>query len=192
MNKVFEEYLKNNNLDIYIDDRIDIDKEFDKKKYEKFYDLVNNVILFFILNTYETIIKSKDEFNLDKINLKLSNIENINQTLRLQLNIYWIEFNKKNNCNDQLILDFEDLLSINIIKHKLCLFKYIKNMSIFIINKISEIKLENIKNYDEFIDKIGIISNSILQINKITGIEDEDDFDCDNCENIEYNEIFWN
>ena len=80
MNKVFEEYLKNTNLDNNI---IISDNEFQKEKYEKFYDLVNNVIIFFILNTYETIIKSNDDFDLDKINLKLSNIENIYQTLRL-------------------------------------------------------------------------------------------------------------
>jgi hypothetical protein len=190
MNKVYEEYLKNTNLENF-DDNIN-EKLFEKEKYEKFYDLVNNVIIFFILNTYETIIKSNEEFDLDKINNKLSNLENIYQTLRLQLNIYWIEFNKKNNYKDQLIIDFDDLLAIDIIKHKLCLFKYIKNMCIFIVNKMAQIKLENLKTHEEFKDKIGMLANSILQINKITGLEDEDDFDCDECENKDYNEIFWN
>lgn len=187
MNSIFKEYIKSTNLN---DDVIN-DKTFEKEKYEKFYNLVNNVIIFFILNTYETIIRNNNDFDLDKINSKLCDIEKINYTLRLQLNIYWIEFNKNNKNNkDQLIIDLDDLLKIGIIQHKLCLFKYIKNMCIFIINKISHIKFENLKTHNEFTDKIGVISNSILQINKIAGLEDEDDFDCDGCENKENVEIF--
>ena len=179
MNKVFEEYLNNTNNNINHEN--DNEKIFEKEKYEKFYNLVITVIIFFILNTYETIIRSTEEFDIDKINEKLYNIDNIQHVLKIQLNIYWIEFNKKNNNRDQLIIDFEDLLKIDIIKHKICLFKYIKNMCIYLIDKISQLKLENLKDHNEFKDKIGAFANSILQIDKITGLEDEDDFDCIDC-----------
>ena len=193
MNKVFEEYLNNTNNNDNNNDNND-EKIFEKEKYEKFYNLVITVIIFFILNTYETIIKSTEEFNLDKINEKLSNIDNIQHVLKIQLNIYWIEFNKKKINRDQLIIDFEDLLKIDIIKHKLCLFKYIKNMCIYLIDKISQLKLENLKNHNEFKDKIGAFSNSILQIDKMSGLEDEDNFDCLDCnynETESNDEFFW-
>ena len=193
MNKVFEEYLNNTNNNDNNNDNND-EKIFEKEKYEKFYNLVITVIIFFILNTYETIIRSTEEFDIDKINEKLSNINNVEELLKIQLNIYWIEFNKKNNNRDQLIIDFEDLIKIDIIKHKICLFKYIKNMCIYLIDKISRLKLENLKTYDEFKDKIGAFTNSILQIDKITGLDDEDNFECIDCN---YNkteasdEFFW-
>jgi hypothetical protein len=192
MNKVFEEYLNNTNNNINHEN--DNEKIFEKEKYEKFYNLVITVIIFFILNTYETIIRSTEEFDLDKINEKLSNIDNINNVLKIQLNIYWIEFNKKNNNRDQLIIDFEDLIKIYIIKHKICLFKYIKNMCIYLIDKISQLKLENLKDHNEFKDKIGAFANSILQIDKITGLDDEDNFECIDCNynNTEASdEFFW-
>jgi hypothetical protein len=188
-----QEYMKKSNILENFDDSDEIEI-FEKKKYEEFYDLVNNVILFFVLNTYETLIKEKDDFNLEKINLTISNKEKLLNTLKLQLNIYWTDFNKKKNHNDQLILDLNDLIKIDILKHKLCLFKYIKNMCIFIIEKISQINLENLNNHNDFKEKIAVISNSILQINKITGLEDEDNFECDGCEyNTTYpdKEIFW-
>jgi len=192
MNKVFEEYLNNTNNNINHEN--DNEKIFEKEKYEKFYNLVITVIIFFILNTYETIIRSTEEFDIDKINEKLSNIDNVEELLKIQLNIYWIEFNKKNNNRDQLIIDFEDLIKIDIIKHKICLFKYIKNMCIYLIDKISQLKLENLKDHNEFKDKIGAFANSILQIDKITGLDDEDNFECIDCN---YNkteasdEFFW-
>jgi len=192
MNKVFEEYLNNTNNTNNNDNNDE--KIFEKEKYEKFYNLVITVIIFFILNTYETIIKSTEEFDLDKINEKLSNIDNIQHVLKIQLNIYWIEFNKKKINRDQLIIDFEDLLKIDIIKHKLCLFKYIKNMCIYLIDKISQLKLENLKDHNDFKDKIGAFTNSILQIDKMSGLEDEDNFDCLDCNynEIESNdEFFW-
>ena len=193
MNTIFEEYLKN----ININDIDDInEKIFDKKKYEKFYNLVINVIIFFILNTYETIIKSTDDFDLDKINYKLFNTYDAQQILKIQMNLYWQAFNKTNNDNnrnDQLIIDLEDLIKIDIIKHKLCLFNYIKNMCIFLIDKISQLKLENLKNHNEFKDKIGMFANSILHIDKLSGLEDEDDFDCIGCDISDKNndEFFW-
>jgi hypothetical protein len=188
-----QEYVKSSNILENLDN-YDENEIFNKEKYEEFYNLVNNVILFFVLNTYETIVKEKDTFNLEKINLIISQKEKILHTLKLQLNIYWADINKKKNHNDQLIVDLNDLIKIDIIKHKLCLFKYIKNMCIFIIEKISQINLENINTHKEFKEKIAVISNSILQINKITGLEDEDDFDCDGCENnssYQDKEIFW-
>ena len=36
--------------------------------------------------------------------------------------------------------------------------------------------------YNEFKDKIGMFANSILQIDKLTSLEDEDDFDCIDCD----------
>jgi hypothetical protein len=198
MNKVFEKYLNNNDTNNDINNNTNNEKIFEKEKYVKFYNLVITVIIFFILNTYETLIKSTDEFvlefDLDTINQKLSNIDNTQQILKIQLNIYWIEFNKKKNNKDQLIIDFEDLIKIDIIKHKICLFKYIKNMCIYLIDKISQLKLENLKNHNEFKDKIGAFANSILLIDKMSGLEDEDDFDCIDCN---YNvteandEFFW-
>ncbi len=190
MNKVIEDCLKNINFDDEETENTNI-IEFDKNKYEKFYDLINNVIIFFVLNTYETIIRKNDYFDLEKIDSKLSEVNNIIDTLKLQLNIYWEEINKKeNNNNDQLLIDLHDLLKIGIVKHNSCLFKYIKNMSIYIINKISNIKFENIKDHDEFKDKIGVISNSILQINKISCLEDEDEIECYDCQNDDSSDFF--
>jgi hypothetical protein len=67
-------------------------------------------------------------------------------------------------------------------------------MCIYLIDKISQLKLENLKDHNEFKDKIGAFANSILQIDKMSGLEDEDNFDCLDCnynETESNDEFFW-
>jgi hypothetical protein len=188
--RIYDEYVKTQNDLCDSDESIDI---FDKEKYNKFFDLFNNVIIFFIMNTYETILhKIKNEdWDLDKVNNIINNKENILLTLKIQLNIYWSEFNKKNNNKDQLITDLDDLIKVDIIKHRICLFKFIKSMCISIIGDINKILLVDVNNFDEFIDKIAKISHAILEINKASTLDDEDPFDCDGCEFVHKTDIFW-
>ncbi len=35
-----------------------LDNNFDKEKYGKFYDIINNVILYFVINSYDTYFLS--------------------------------------------------------------------------------------------------------------------------------------
>ena len=189
--RIYDEYVKTQN-DSDSDESIDVDV-FDKEKYTKFFDLFNNVIIFFIMNTYETMLhKIKNEdWDLEKVSNMIDNQENLILTLKMQLNIYWREFNKKNNYKDQLITDLDDLIKIGIIRHRICLFKFIKSMCISIIGDISKIKLAGINNFDEFIDKIAKISHAILEINKSSTMEDEDGFDCNGCEFVPKTDVFW-
>lgn len=171
---------------------------YNKDKYSKFYEIFNNVILFFIINTYETQfkkIKASDNFNLDEVNILFSRREKALDTLKLQLNLYWNEYitNFDAQNTDPLLIDINDLYKIGIIKHKLCLFKLIKNECIYIINNVLDrIKLENINDYDYLIERIAQITKAVLEIQKITEMEDEDDFDCIDCIDTKEHEIFWN
>jgi hypothetical protein len=190
--RIYDEYVKTQTQthDSNSDESTNV---FDKDKYTKFFDLFNNVIIFFIMNTYETILhKIKNEdWNLEKVNNIINNNENLLLTLKIQLNIYWSEFNKKNNNKDQLITDLDDLIKVGIIRHRICLFKFIKSMCISIIGDINKIKLVDVNNFDEFIDKIAKISHAILEINKTSTFDDEDGFDCDGCEFVAKTDIFW-
>ncbi len=190
--KILNEY--HNNPDINDNESV----IFDKEKYTKFYDLLNNVILFFIINSFETFAKNinlnnTNNFDIDKINYLISNTDSIINSLRMQMNICWMEYRKpNNNYKDQLITDFDDLLSMDIITHKICLFNFIKNNCISIIKELCKIKFENIKNIDEYVEKIANITNALLQINKVTGLDDEDDFNCIDCNyTSDLPEIFW-
>jgi hypothetical protein len=192
--EVLSQYLNDINNSSYESDNESTSNdstEFNKEQYTKFYELVNNVILFFIMNTYETQIKNikSDNFDIDTINNLMNDIENLQNTLKLQLNIYWIEVN--NNNKDQLVIDMDNILKLDIIKHYYCLFTFIKNMALNIIKETAKIKLD-INNTNEFIEKITKISHAILQINTITGLDDMDEFDCNNCMNIKNIDIFWN
>jgi len=190
---IYDEYLKNPN-DQETTDTFDT-LVFNKEKYTKFYDLVINVILFFILHSYETQFKKLDNnFNLESLNNDISDYTKTLDILKIQLNIYWTTI-VNNRDTDQLIIDIKDLLKMNIIRHQYCLFTFIKNIAISIIKDIARIKLEGITNFTEFTEKIALLANSILQINKITMLEDEDDFDCNECiyeldKNI-ITEVFW-
>lgn len=171
------------------------EENFNKETYGKFYDLINNVILFFVINTYETYFLSLNEdFSLEIFNERISNIDKILNYLQPQLNIYWSELSEKTKSTDQLIIDLQDILKLDIIKHKTCLFKFIKNLSISIIQNISTMNIVDISNYNDAKEKIAKITHAILTINKETGLEDEDEFDCGGCEyksteNLKY---FWN
>jgi hypothetical protein len=173
-----------------------LDDNFDKEKYSKFYDIINNVILYFVLNSYETYFLSlKEDFSISNFNEKISDEDKILNYLRAQLNIYWSELSeKKSNSNDQLIIDLQDSLNLDIIKHKACLFTFIKNLSISIIKSISKMNIAEVSNFNDAKEKIAKISHAILIINKETGLEDEDDFDCDGCEykSLENSKYFWN
>ncbi len=195
-----------------------------QEKYSKFYDIMNNIIIFFIMNTYETNLKNLNG-NLEKINELSLNIDYIENTLKLQLNICWNEFNKISSTNnnsienknkDQLIKDLNDLINLNIIDHKICLFIIIKGYCISIINSISKIDFSNIKDEKEYIEKIAKLTNAIMIINKTSSEnsnnknnqeennkddkdddkddDDElDDFSCIDCnyDSSEMYEIFW-
>ncbi len=184
----------------YLEEKDNSDSEsidfisFDKEKYTKFYELINNVILFFLLNTYETQINGiKDSvFDLDKINELICNYDYLETSLKAQLNIYWMEVHDKK-IRDQLIIDLESIIDLNIIKHYYCLFTYIKNMALSIMKDTSRIKLENINDKKEYLEKIIKIAHAIMEINKVSGLEDEDEFECHNCKNVENNNTtFWN
>ncbi len=194
MQNIFEKIQKEyqNSKDNFDDDK---DEVFNKETYGKFYDLINNVILFFVINSYETYFLSlNEEFTLENFNEKISNVEKILTYLRPQLNIYWSELYEQTKSTDQLIIDFQDILKLDIIKHKTCLFKFIKNLSISIIQNISSMNIADISNYNDAKEKIAKIAHAILIINKETGLEDEDEFDCGGCEykSSENSKYFWN
>lgn len=194
MENIFEKIQKEyqNSKDNFDDDK---DEVFNKETYGKFYDLINNVILFFVINSYETYFLSlNEEFSLENFNEKISNVDKILTYLRPQLNIYWSELSEQTKSTDQLIIDFQDILKLDIIKHKTCLFKFIKNLSISIIQNISSMNITDISNYNDAKEKIAKIAHAILIINKETGLEDEDEFDCGGCEYkcSENSKYFWN
>jgi hypothetical protein len=194
MENIFEKIQKEyqNSKDNFDDDK---DEVFNKESYGKFYDLINNVILFFVINTYETYFLSLNEdFSLENFNEKISNVDKILTYLRPQLNIYWAELSEQTKSTDQLIVDLQDILKLDIIKHKTCLFKFIKNLSILIIQNISSMNIVDITNYNDAKEKIAKIAHAILIINKETGLEDEDEFDCGGCEykTTENSKYFWN
>lgn len=164
-----------------------------QEKYSKFYDIMNNIIIFFIMNTYETNLKNLNG-DLKKINELSSNITYIENTLKLQLNIYWNEFNKisstNNNKNkDQLIKDLNDLINLNIIDHKICLFRIIKGYCLSIVNSISKIDFSYIKDEKEYIEKIAKLTNAIMIINKTSSENsnnnEENNDNCDDCDNCD-------
>ena len=192
--RIYEEYLKNESGDSHESNESE-DDVFDSEKYKKFFELFNNIVIFFIMNTYETSIhKMKNEdWDLVKVYKILENKDNLINTIKVQLNIYWGDLNKKNNeYKDQLVTDIDDLLKVGIIKHRICLFKFIKSMCLSIITDIDKMKLEDTNNFDEFIDRIAKITHAILEINKASTIEDEDDFSCDGCEFVSNtSDIFW-
>lgn len=179
-----------------------------QEKYSKFYDILNNIIVFFIMNTYETNLTNLDN-NLEKLNELSSNISYIENTLKLQLNICWEEFNKVSSTNnnsvenknkDQLIKDLNDLMNLNIIDHKICLFRIIKGYCLSIISSISKINFSDIKDNKEYIEKIAKITNAIMIINKTSSennnLEDSDDLDDFSCIDCNYDknenyDIFW-
>jgi DNA replicative helicase MCM subunit Mcm2 (Cdc46/Mcm family) len=185
-----ENYLNNANHDLSDTESVD----FDKEKYTKFYELTNSIILFFLLNTYETQIDNinNENFNLDKMNELISNTTYLEKSLKAQLNIYWIEINDKK-TRDQLTIDLEDVLKLDIIKHYYCLFTYVKNMTLNIMKEISRIKLEKINEKKDYLEKLIQIANAIMEINKVSGLADEDEFECQDCKNIEIKTTtFWN
>ncbi len=194
MQNIFEKIQKEyqNSKDNFDDDK---DEVFNKETYGKFYDLINNVILFFVINSYETYFLSlNEEFTLENFNEKISNVEKILTYLRPQLNIYWSELYEQTKSTDQLIIDFQDILKLDIIKHKTCLFKFIKNLSISIKQNKTKKNIVKIYNYIYLKEKIAKIDHAILIINKETGLEDEDEFDCGGCEykSSENSKYFWN
>ncbi len=185
-----ESYLNNKHEDLSDTESVD----FNKEKYTKFYELTNSIILFFLLNTYETQIDNinNQDFDLDKMNELISNHTYLEKSLKAQLNIYWIEINDKK-TRDQLTIDFEDVLKLDIIKHYHCLFTYVKNMTLNVMKEISRIKLEKINEKKDYLEKLIQIANAIMEINKVSGLADEDEFECIDCKNIENKTTtFWN
>lgn len=176
------------------DSESDSDQElvYDKELYTKFYDLLNNISLFFIVNTFETVLNNlTDNFDLNNANSIIKNHSNINDTFKLQLNIIWSEFDNSKNHDDKLIVDFNDLINLNIIKHKYCLFTFIKANVLSLFKEICKLQFtDEVKNKNELIEKIAKFSNAILIVNKFTGLEDEDEFECIDCNN-QYCDVFW-
>ena len=167
---------------------------FNKEQYTKFYDLFNITILFFLLNTYETLLKKNYESDTNNdINTRMSNMTDLKKILQMQLNICWSEYNSPIQISEQLFDDLDNLLNYNIIKHKMCLFKLIKNTCIYIISDISKINFTEKESFPAFKERIAKIIHAMLIINKISGLEDEDEFDCDSDCNINSNQnsVFW-
>lgn len=178
--------------DEYNDEYNDEEIVYDKETYTKFYDLLNNISLFFIVNTFETICKNLDNFNLNDANALIKNSTNIIDTFKLQLNIIWSEFDDYKNNDDKLIIDFKDLLYLNIIKHKYCLFTFIKANVLSLIKELCKLQFsDDVKNKNELIEKIAKFSNAVLVVNKFTGLEDEDEFECIDCNDQSCIDVFW-
>lgn len=176
-----------------VDSDNELDSIYDKEVYTKFYDLLNNISLFFVVNTFETIFKNLEtDFDINKANSLIKNSSNITETFKLQLNIIWTEFESNKNYNDQLIVDFKDLLDLNIIKHKYCLFTFIKANVLSLFKELYKLEYSSdITNKKELVEKIAKFSNAILVVNKFTGLEDEDEFECIDCNNQYCGDIFW-
>ena len=171
----------------------ELENNFDKDQYTKFYDILNNICLFLVINTFETLFKNLD-YNIDsnEVNKIIKNNSNLTNTLKLQLNIIWSEFDDSI-LHDKLLIDFKDLLDLNIIKHKFCLFSFVKSNVLSLFNELSKLEFsENIEKKSDLIEKIAKFTNAILVINKFTGLEDEDEFECVDCNNKYVGNIFWN
>ena len=58
-------------------------------------------------------------------------------------------------------------------------------MTLNIMKEISRIKLEKINEKKDYLEKLIQIANAIMEINKVSGLADEDEFECQYCKNIE-------
>ncbi len=141
---------------------------FDSKKYDEFYTLVNYALTYILSNVY---LVANNKKNIPTDTEKPYTKEEIFQLLKVQLEYYW-------NLNDksQMIKDIDKLLDMQIITHKICLFRFLRGMSMYVVENIEKM---NIENKDD--DNMSKLIFALLEISKISSLEDEDDLDCTNC-----------
>ena len=182
--KELKEYMETYELsETNMDDDVEI--IFDKEKYTKFYTIIGYVITYIMTNSYTVLIS--DAKTIDEVKICIKNTDKLSLLLKQQLKYYW-----NLNDNSQMCQDLNELQQFNIVRHKICLFKLIRGLCMFVIDNINKIDLV-FNSVDEVMEKLSKLIYAFLEIEKISILEDEDEISCDTCDgcyDVSY-EDFW-
>jgi hypothetical protein len=178
----------------------EVTRVFDKDKYNELYDKINELVSSVMYSSYTTLFLSEkinENFDYEKIqNIIASN--KVLEYTKVFVNLFWQEINeenfKENDIEDNIKIKIKSILDINILKNNMEIFSLIKSTCIYVIMILSKTTFEKTDNYDEFIKKMFNMTKALLEINKITCIDDEDELEGEINEGMNKNydkNIFW-
>ncbi len=174
-------------------------KEFNRDTYNELYDKINELVVGIMYSSYTTLFLSEklnENYELKKIQEIITNNKVLEYT-KVFLNLYWQEVsesNKENLNNESNVkLQVKNILDLNILKNNYEVFSLLKSTSIYVMMILSKTVFDSVDTYDEFTKKVFNMIRALLEINKITCLDDEDELegDLEHIENSEKRDIFW-
>lgn len=185
-------------------DNIDETNIFDKNKYNELYDKINELVIGIMYSSYTTLFLSEkvnENFNLENIQQIITS-NKVLEYAKVFLNLYWQEINEKvsNKKNsedlenkDNIKNQIKSILDLEILKNNFEVFSLLKSTSIYVMMILSKTVFDKVDTYDDFTNKLFNMIRALLEINKITCIDDEDELEGnnDNFDKIKDMDIFW-
>ncbi len=174
-------------------------KEFNRDSYNELYDKINKLVIGIMYSSYTTLFLSEklnENYELKKIQEIITN-NKVLEYAKVFLNLYWQEINDltKENLNNESNVksQVKDILNLNILKNNHEVFSLLKSTSIYVMMILSKTVFDSADTYDEFTKKLFNMIRALLEINKITCLDDEDELegDMEISENNEKRDIFW-
>ena len=171
--------------------------KFDKEKYNELYDKINELVYNIMTSSYSTLFlseKMNENYDLTSI-LNITSSNKVLEYAKVFVNLYWQEINQEKET--QVIIQINNILSLDILKNNREIFSLLKSTCLYVMMIISRTVFDDVDNYDKFCNKLFNMIRALLEINKITCLDDEDDIEgiqddiSNNTDEELQNNIFW-